>query len=381
MSPEEQNPKQAEIKPKFPNNVYEFHDSTGGAPTPAERAVLDQKKAEVRDSYLPIDKTASLSVNFLTLPVEATISTENSDDLFTDEELLEQEQQKLENEEMGNNVSHSERSHGFIDFIKSRNGKIVLGTAALVATFGAIFGTTLANSAQQTVKAPAATALPQPASSAPVVPSATSSPEITPAPNTEIIPDGLKAIQAETADQFASEPEHTSLEYMSWLERGDVKPFADEYAAVSKNPIDVYPDRVSIDNTPQEIILIAGTNLRIAYTQENAQESLKTVMASLKHGKASEAYPYFSEAFQKPPFLQYNAQMLAASGAIVTSQAVGETLPVQINNVGEKYRDIAWTSSGKDYLGNAFNRSGTTRYYYVEYTNYKKEQTSTWLQQ
>ena len=375
MSPEEQKSQQANTKPEAPNNVYEFYDLTGGAPTPAERATLDQKKAGLRDSYLTTGETTSHTIDLSPLSAEA----ETPDDLLTDDDLLKQERQKLEDEDSGNT---RERSNVFIDFVKTKKGKFVLGGTALLATVGAILGTSLANSAQQTAPKPAATAQPNPQHTEPSTePSVTPAPEVTPAPNTEVIPDALKPLQAETADQFANESLQTRLTYLSWLTRGDIKTYADEYAATSKNPLDQYPSQVSIDNTPQEILTVSGTNIRFAFSQDNVQEALKATMAGLEHGQASDAYPIWSTEIKKSPLLPFSAKMLAAAGFIISSQYSGESSPVQVNASGEQYRNISWTGSGTDIYGKTVSQSGTTRVNFVKYTDYRGEQASIWLRQ
>lgn len=57
MSIEEHPEKQTLTASDIPNNVFEFHDATGGAPTDAERAEADRDRARIRDSYTNSDTT------------------------------------------------------------------------------------------------------------------------------------------------------------------------------------------------------------------------------------------------------------------------------------------------------------------------------------
>lgn len=196
-------------------------------------------------------------------------------------------------------------------------------------------------------------------------------------PPVETMPSSLAPLAAESPDAFNSEPKPAQLSYLAWQNR-DIKTYADQYAALTNNPNEKYPDSISINNTPQEILTSNAMSIQHAFSMETADEAKKAVIASLRFGEDSDAYPIWETAIDKEGlnYTPLDAKFFAVTGQIEQSTATGAS-DLQTDLTGERYKDITFTYT--DTTDGSTIKSATVRFYYVEFKDANGQEQAMWL--
>lgn len=275
---------------------------------------------------------------------------------------------------------------GWRGFLDKPIGKAAAAGAAVVAAGsivgGVIYGMSNANSAPdpQTTNSTE----PNPSNTPDILPSETPTPEATPIAEL-VIPEELKPIQAETADQFNNESKAVQLKYLSWLvaqatNGQGIQVYAQEFQAKSQQSYDVYPESVSIDNTPQEASTILTYNDRIMWSQPTGLDAQKAMIAVLEGGESSPDYAVLMSRIQpdQPNYIALTARQLAASANAVGSEITSSS-DLQTDANGRTYRTTTWTVTQADGNGVSQTLTGNGIQYYYEYVDYNNVKTSTWL--
>lgn len=215
------------------------------------------------------------------------------------------------------------------------------GAALLLAGVGIAVGASSNNGE----KPPEATS-----SSAPATPTpeATETPTATPTPEAPAVPENYDfgLTEADVAGLLSAD--FNTVNNMTLQEKAvlalyyaqDLPEFADQWHSVSKNPLDVMPATINVDNTPEEIMTVTTMSVRQAMTLTDSdgffldkEASDKLIAASLINGSLSQAYESLT---------RFSSQFIDRSAPSARTLAVSKYLDMPvINSHSEKYTDAA----------------------------------------
>lgn len=214
--------------------------------------------------------------------------------------------------------------------------------------------------------------------------------EITHIPTNNEQPEAIKQYEAMSLDEFMTLPISQRLTYASWVER-DIHTTANLWYDNTKNIRDLYPQTISLDNTPDEISTITGYRHRLAITLAKPDGSIDLDRA-LKYNATSELLPkdstvyayyykFINDGYKNGHGLAQRVDLLSEANSMpATPSTIIDPLRI---HTGTPYGDLNGIMIAQANKDGKYGEPGSAAFvaYWVPFTKYDGTVSATWVSQ